>query len=77
MNAAGDIKELGLKRIKYWDAAPNTSNIVDNGDETKADDRFPPLLDPFKGCEDDEEELDCEDEPTVFIEVDELRPRLD
>lgn len=31
---AGEINELGLKRIRYWLAAPNTSNTVESGDET-------------------------------------------
>lgn len=29
---AGEMSELGLKRIRYCEAAPKTSNIVDNGD---------------------------------------------
>ena len=61
----GDIRELGLKRIKYCDAAPKTSNIVDKGDDTKADDRLPvPVPDEGEAKEDDE--------PTLLVEVDEL-----
>lgn len=30
----GEMKELGLKRIRYCEAAPNTSNMVDRGELT-------------------------------------------
>lgn len=42
----GEISELGLKRIRYCEAAPNTSNMVDSGEETRADERPPPLPPP-------------------------------
>lgn len=47
MNAKddGEISELGLKRIRYCEAAPKTSNMVDSGDETRADER-PPVFAP-------------------------------
>ena len=32
-NAEGDMRELGLNRIRYCEAAPKTSNMVDKGDE--------------------------------------------
>lgn len=43
-NDDGDISELGLKRIRYCEAAPKTSNMVDKGDETRADERPPMAL---------------------------------
>lgn len=41
-NEEGEINELGLKRIRYCEAAPNTSNMVDRGDETSAADKLLP-----------------------------------
>ena len=45
----GDMSELGLNRIRYCDAAPKTSNMVERGEETKAEERLALCC-----CEDDE-----------------------
>ena len=41
VRAAGEMSELGLKRIRYCEAAPNTSSMLESGEEPRAGDSEP------------------------------------